>query len=245
MSTSLDKALDKLVQAAIWHEGEIGESDLTRARRNVIAEIMKMLTLNNYQKLAMRTAFEIPDKNTELTYSALAIVGEAGELADLIKKVVFHGKPMNPANHHKMVLEAGDVLWGLARLAKALGTTLEEIGTLNIAKLKERYPDGYSEERANNHPPDPEWSAQKVREQVKSEPLMPLDDAIYAMIHQRNAGYEIQNGIVTVREADGSVWDFTEPKKKRCKHHWNDRSAPLEDQVCTVCGEKRLEDVEE
>lgn len=73
---------------------------------------------------------------------ALGLAGEAGEVADLLKKSLFHGHQVDPATLRK---ELGDVLWYIAALATMSGLTLEEIAAANIEKLRRRYPQGFSE----------------------------------------------------------------------------------------------------
>lgn len=110
-----------------------------------------MLTLNEYQRQALRTA-QVERRNDMtdqrgLACDALGIAGEAGEVADLVKKQVGHG---HPADHEKMKRELGDVLWYVSVLAHRYGFTLEEVATANVAKLRARYPDGFSSERSIN-----------------------------------------------------------------------------------------------
>lgn len=73
--------------------------------------------------------------------NALGLAGEAGETVEMVKKHVFHGKPLD---REKLKKELGDVLWYVSQLAAATNLTLDEIGETNIEKLKERYPEGYS-----------------------------------------------------------------------------------------------------
>ena len=77
--------------------------------------------------------------------AALGLTGEAGEFADLIKKINFHGHAQD--NDH-LIKELGDVLWYVALAAQILGVDLETIMKKNIDKLLARYPDGFSEERS-------------------------------------------------------------------------------------------------
>jgi NTP pyrophosphatase (non-canonical NTP hydrolase) len=100
------------------------------------------MDLNEYQRLAMRTKNRgeiggIPD----LAVAGLGIAGEAGEVADEIKKVLGHGKAMDV---EKLKKELGDVLWYCASVAVYIVTTLSEVAELNVAKLKARYPNGFN-----------------------------------------------------------------------------------------------------
>lgn len=100
------------------------------------------MTLDEYQKKAMRTNGQTHLTMLEaLQYAALAIAGEAGELADEIKKGIYHGHKLDT---DKLIYEAGDVLWGLAYLGEVLGCGLEGIARMNIAKLATRYPEKFT-----------------------------------------------------------------------------------------------------
>jgi len=98
------------------------------------------LNLNEYQKLAGRTANL---KDEALTNFALGVAGEAGEVADLVKKHVFHGHPLE---REEMIKELGDVLWYVSQLAAWMGIELNEVARKNIEKLMLRYPNGFSKE---------------------------------------------------------------------------------------------------
>lgn len=101
--------------------------------------------LHMYSIDALRTAKLERSQNELLQEAALGLPGEVGELADHVKKVLFHGHEFDP---DVIADEAGDVLWYLALLAHALGVPLEQIALRNIAKLRERYPDGFDSERS-------------------------------------------------------------------------------------------------
>jgi NTP pyrophosphatase (non-canonical NTP hydrolase) len=104
--------------------------------------------LDDYQRLASRTISgeSRPQREQELC-CALGVAGEAGEVADLIKKEFFHG---HTPDREKLKKELGDVLWYIAMLARARGLTLSEVADANIAKLRARYPDGFSKEKSRN-----------------------------------------------------------------------------------------------
>lgn len=95
------------------------------------------LTLNEYQKKCLTTA--IYPNDGQVSYLALAICGEAGELADKVKKII-RDKNGNADDTDKkeLALELGDVFWYTANLAKVLGFDLSEIVELNIKKIESR-----------------------------------------------------------------------------------------------------------
>ncbi|HSH24010.1 MAG TPA: nucleoside triphosphate pyrophosphohydrolase family protein [Massilibacterium sp.] len=96
------------------------------------------MKLNEYQELATRTADE--HENEILNY-ALGLNGEAGEVADIIKKVEFHRHIYTKDDIKK---ELGDVLWYVSQIARLSGITLEDVAKGNIDKLKKRYPTGFN-----------------------------------------------------------------------------------------------------
>lgn len=105
------------------------------------------MTGNEYQKLAMRTSNQTLMKDYHLLNGALGLVGESGEIADLIKKNWMQGHALDLDHIAK---ELGDVLWYIAETATAIGYDLDTIMQMNIDKLKKRYPDGFSYERSVN-----------------------------------------------------------------------------------------------
>jgi len=96
------------------------------------------VNFTEYQKLALRTAAQKTKKN-ELFHLVLGLVGEAGEIAEKLKKLV-RDKDSNEALIDKadMTKELGDVLWYVAVLADYLEIPLEEVASKNIAKLADR-----------------------------------------------------------------------------------------------------------
>lgn len=99
------------------------------------------MTLDEYQAAAMRTAAGSLDDEKGIVIAALGLAGESGEFADHVKKWYAQGHDLDMAT---LVTEAGDVLWYLARFAEASGVPLSVIAQANIAKLKARYPQGFS-----------------------------------------------------------------------------------------------------
>ena len=80
-----------------------------------------------------------------IIHSMLGITTEAGEFTDAIKKHLLYGKPLDYVNLKE---EFGDILWYISIGLKALGLTYEEVMQTNIAKLKARYGDKFTEAAA-------------------------------------------------------------------------------------------------
>lgn len=70
------------------------------------------------------------------------LTGEAGEVADRLKKEIGHGHAARP---DLMLLELGDALWYLSELARKHGYRLSEVANANLDKIHARYPNGFSE----------------------------------------------------------------------------------------------------
>lgn len=125
------------------------------------------MTGNEYQKAAMRTydgkakermnePIDLLNLQKEqkvfnidipgLINGALGLTGEAGEVSDLLKKGIFHGKGIDMLHLKE---EIGDVCWYIALLCEAANFDLDEILAFNDNKLKERYPDGFDKNRAH------------------------------------------------------------------------------------------------
>ena len=77
-----------------------------------------------------------------LLTAALGICAEGGEFTEVVKKIVFQGKPVNDENIFHMKRELGDICWYLAQACMSLGTTFDEVIEMNVEKLKARYPGG-------------------------------------------------------------------------------------------------------
>ena len=103
------------------------------------------MTVNEYQKLAMTTLNSELSKRDVLINSVMGLCGESGEAIDIVKKHLFHGHPLDKEALKK---ELGDIAWYLAETAYALDIPLEDILKANIGKLKQRYPEGFSENKS-------------------------------------------------------------------------------------------------
>ena len=90
-----------------------------------------------------------------LTTAAVGISAEGGEFMEIVKKMVFQGKPYNDDNREHLIIELGDVMWYVMQACAALNVSIEDVVAGNVEKLKKRYPGGEfdvykSENRAAN-----------------------------------------------------------------------------------------------
>ena|SRR3989344_7410112 len=106
-----------------------------------------------YIKNALRTEItKYPFKKTgevtpRIEHAIDGLVTEAGELMEAIKKVKFYGAKLDKVN---LVEELGDIMWYLAIFSNELKVSFEEIWYKNIRKLKTRYPEKYTDKKAQN-----------------------------------------------------------------------------------------------
>jgi len=87
-----------------------------------------------------------------LLTAGVGINAEGGEFLEIIKKMIFQGKPFNADNKEHMIIELGDLMWYVAQACMALEVSLDEVVARNVKKLEKRYPGGqfdvyYSENR--------------------------------------------------------------------------------------------------
>ena len=90
-----------------------------------------------------------------LLTSGVGINAEGGEFLEIIKKMIFQGKPWDEDNREHLIIELGDVMWYVAQACMALDVPFDEVIEGNIKKLEKRYPGGkfdinYSEVRAED-----------------------------------------------------------------------------------------------
>lgn len=102
------------------------------------------MELDQYQERACKTA--APPDETNLAVLTLGLAGETGEVVELVKKHIGHGKSLSSS---LLCDELGDVLWYLAVLAAHFGISLNDLAIKNVMKLKNRYPDGFVEGGGN------------------------------------------------------------------------------------------------
>ena len=77
-----------------------------------------------------------------LTTAGVGLAAESGEFLEIVKKMVFQGKPWTPDNREHLIIELGDVMWYVAQACMALDIPFDDVITTNIKKLEKRYPGG-------------------------------------------------------------------------------------------------------
>jgi NTP pyrophosphatase (non-canonical NTP hydrolase) len=90
-----------------------------------------------------------------LLTAGVGINAEGGEFLEIIKKMVFQGKPWNDDNREHLIIELGDLMWYVAQACMALNVSFDDVIATNVNKLEKRYPGGsfdvyYSENRAED-----------------------------------------------------------------------------------------------
>lgn len=105
---------------------------------------------NEYQELAARTVNPDLSSRELLINGVMGLCGEAGEAIDLVKKHLAQGHALD---REHLARELGDVAWYLAETATAIGYSLEEILSMNIEKLRARYPEGFQREKSLQRDP--------------------------------------------------------------------------------------------
>lgn len=103
--------------------------------------------LDIYLMEAMRTcSFQYGEQDKMMRHAVFGLCSESGEVAGILQKV-FQGHDFDKEHFKK---ELGDCLWMIAEACTSVGTTLSEIASMNIQKLRERYPDGFDPEKSKN-----------------------------------------------------------------------------------------------
>lgn len=96
------------------------------------------MTFNEFQKKAVKTSV-YPDKGNNFIYPTLGLAGEAGEVAEMVKKLIRDDdSKLTPERKDLLVKELGDVLWYIAALSHELGVSLNKVATTNVKKLASR-----------------------------------------------------------------------------------------------------------
>jgi NTP pyrophosphatase (non-canonical NTP hydrolase) len=102
------------------------------------------MDITEYAKEVHRTC-NITDQKELLTLAALGIAGEAGEVVDTVKKVLYHSHELDISSLSK---EVGDLLWYMVLLCDTVGFTLDDVMQANVEKLRKRYPHGFDTQKS-------------------------------------------------------------------------------------------------
>lgn len=96
------------------------------------------MNFDEYQKVVKKTSI-YPAQGNNVAYATLGLAGEAGEVADKVKKLIRDDNGvLTPEKKKEMIKELGDVLWYLTACASELGVNLEEVAVLNTKKVEDR-----------------------------------------------------------------------------------------------------------
>ena len=100
------------------------------------------MTMEEYEQLASRTLNPSLGRDQRLLDAAAGLAEEAGEALGLVRKHLFRRHELDTG---RLTIELGDALWCLTAAAGAIGVSLEQVAATNIAKLRKRYPAGYTD----------------------------------------------------------------------------------------------------
>jgi NTP pyrophosphatase (non-canonical NTP hydrolase) len=106
-----------------------------------------MIDMKTYQQHAAETANDTLASSIRLAVAGLGLAGEAGEVADHIKKYIGHDHALD---RDRVSKELGDVLWYVAEICTVLDFDMSEVAGQNLKKLGKRYPNGFDPERSRN-----------------------------------------------------------------------------------------------
>lgn len=100
-----------------------------------------MMTFEEYQKLSGAYTQSLGTDDVFL-YSVLGLTGEAGEVAEVVKKMIRDkGRQLSEEDRQEILKELGDVLWYVAKVASKLDFSLEDVANRHLQKMKERFGD--------------------------------------------------------------------------------------------------------
>jgi len=106
------------------------------------------MTPNEYIDNVLRSeSSTFGNLNERILHGVLGVGTEAGEIQNAVKKSIFYGRQLDKTNLKE---EIGDILWYIAILLNECDWTFEDVMERNIAKLRKRYPEQFTDEAANN-----------------------------------------------------------------------------------------------
>ena len=108
------------------------------------------MTFQEYQEQSRKTAI-YPDKGNNFIYPVLGLAGEAGEVAEKIKKAIRDdGGKITDLKKTEITKELGDVLWYVAQIATEIGLSLDDVAKTNLEKLFSRLDRGVIQGSGDN-----------------------------------------------------------------------------------------------
>lgn len=137
--------------SAITNEDDLLSTEEMRQKNEVdthkYLEFVEFVTSDaskNYNSFSERLN-ELNDEGANIQRLLTAGVGinaESGEFLEIVKKMIFQGKPWNEDNREHLIIELGDVMWYIAQACIALNISMDEVIHQNVTKLLKRYPEG-------------------------------------------------------------------------------------------------------
>lgn len=106
------------------------------------------MDIDEYQRLAARTAKSFTHLETDLVHAALGLCSEAGEFTSIVKRAAIYDVEVTADMRNHMYEELGDVIWYAALAATKLGVNLSSVAEMNVEKLRQRFPRSYSDQAA-------------------------------------------------------------------------------------------------
>ncbi|WP_179879773.1 nucleoside triphosphate pyrophosphohydrolase family protein [Bacillus cereus] len=120
-----------------------------KLEEDILKELKEPFTFSDFDASVSRT-WKKQDFKDAVSNAALGLTGEAGEVADLIKKGIYHGREFNydenSVDSYDVIDELSDVLFYVSAMAQEFGSTLEDVAKHNREKLEKRFPKGFSTE---------------------------------------------------------------------------------------------------
>ncbi len=129
---------DLFIAIDYWRRGQQKEHELVIQAFN--AQKLSFFVYQLKSERTMNTSLSLKD---QLNNYVFGLVGEVGEVVDLLKKFFFHGHEIDST---RLKSELGDILWYVSAVASLFNLDLQEIAQGNIEKLEKRYPEGFSAE---------------------------------------------------------------------------------------------------
>jgi NTP pyrophosphatase (non-canonical NTP hydrolase) len=106
------------------------------------------MDIDEYQRLAARTAKSFNHLETDLVHAALGLATESGEFTTIVKRCAIYDIELTADMRNNLYEELGDVMWYVALAATKLGVNLSSVAGLNVEKLRQRFPRSYSDQAA-------------------------------------------------------------------------------------------------